>query len=179
MTQTRWMLAGALLLAACGGAEEPAEDEAAVEPETTTGDEAEAAPEPAEARAYGANPLLNVYVQGPDPDGGEALEGTPDDFHASIVVTNTGDAPIDVQYANVRLEAYRDGELVECGPRRDALVVDGPDSLGPGEAFTYRGTLHCEETLAGGIEVRAYMTFEAGTPTLDRERHYCGSYTVD
>lgn len=130
-----------------------------------------------EGVAYPANPLLNMYVQGPNPMPGEYLDGTPDDYRASIVVTNTGDAPVEVSFAHIALEAWRGEEVVCDDPEAFSGELEGPAELGPGEAHTYRAQLHCEHPGDGELEIRAYMAF--GTEgSLDRERHYIGSYTI-
>ena len=130
-------------------------------------------------RGYAANPLLNVYVQGPDADEG----GGPDDYHASIVVTNTGDAPADLRVAHIRLDVVRfvggdAEESVDCGPDARDTPVEGPMSLGPGRVYTYEGRLHCALPGPGEYEVRAYVSFAGAIPERDLERYHAGSYRV-
>ncbi|HJL17297.1 MAG TPA: hypothetical protein RMH99_16640 [Sandaracinaceae bacterium LLY-WYZ-13_1] len=176
----------ALVLGACAGSEEADAETSAsrtqttgAEVEETPAEDAPAADVPEGGRTYAANPLLNVYVQGPDPAPGEALEGeAPDEYRASIVVTNTGDAPVGVEYAHIHFELWHRDEMVACQPDDRSVLLEGPAQLGPGEAHTYQATLECDLPGAGEFEVRAYMSFGAEAPTFERERHYVGAYRV-
>jgi len=158
------------LLAACGG-----DGAAETDPppdETTTGGEtveAEAAPE---GQPYGPMPTLNVYVQGPDPAPGER-------YRAEIVVSNTGDAPVELSFSMIDFQLIQDGEHVSCGDESQTDAAPGPDALEPGEAHVYEGRFHCTIEDAGTYELRAYMNFGAEiAPGEDRERYYVGSHEV-
>lgn len=179
--RTRAVLVAALLASACGGGEQPSEDETTTttaEVDTAGAEQTEAPEEEAEGTPYPANPVLNMYVQGPNPSPGEYLDGTPDDYRASIIVTNTGDAPAQVGFARIRLEAWRDGEPIDCATGSETESIEGPEVLEPGTAHTYEAELHCEQPGTSDLEIRAYMAFGADGPELHRERHYAGSFVL-
>ncbi|MBW2460074.1 MAG: hypothetical protein JRH11_00410 [Deltaproteobacteria bacterium] len=172
-----------LVAAACGGnGAVQGEDEArAVQPtagaETPGAPGAEATPEGA---PYAPRPVLNVYVQGPDPAPSERYRATvPDDFRAEIVVTNTGDAPVEMTFNMIDFRLVREGEEVSCGDESQTDAAPGPTSLGAGEAHIYEASFHCTIAAPGRYEVRAYMNFGAEiAPGEDRERYYVGSREI-
>ena len=175
---TAFLATLSLIVGSCGSGD-PVAEEAVVDTTAPASSGAEETSEPEGAVTYGADPRLNVYVQGPDSDPGEAVQGhEPDGYHASIVITNTGDAPADVHLAHIRFDVVRGEEPVECGPGARLEPIEGPMSLGPGEAHTYVAQLRCELDAPGDYEVRAYMSFIGGIPERDLERYYAGSYTV-
>jgi hypothetical protein len=126
------------------------------------------------AMPYAANPILSVYVQGPDPDRGEA----PDRYHASVVVTNTGDDPVDIAQATIHFEVGQEGgPFTPCNDRGEDEVAS-PESLGPHAAHTYVASVHCPFPTPGRYEVRTYLRFAAEAEGYDIMRHYAGSYEV-
>lgn len=176
-SHTAFLVGASVVLSGCGSGSAPAEEPTDTVEPVSAGAEQTAAPE--SSVVYGADPRLNVYVQGPNPDPGEPIESDdPDGYHASIVITNTGDAPADVHLAHIRFDVVRGEEPVDCGPGARMEPIEGPMSLGPGEAHTYVGRLRCELSAPGDYEVRAYMSFIGGIPERDLERYYAGSYTV-
>ncbi len=172
-----------LVATACGGngAVQGEGEAPAAEPtagaETPEAPAAEAAPE---GTPYVPRPVLNVYVQGPDPAPGERYRATvPDDFRAEIVVTNTGDAPVEMTFNMIDFRLIRDGEEVSCGDEAQTDAAPGPTSLEAGEAHIYEASFHCTIAEPGRYEVRAYMNFGAEiAPGEDRERYYVGSREI-
>ncbi|RLB50102.1 MAG: hypothetical protein DRJ42_19590 [Deltaproteobacteria bacterium] len=172
-----------LVTAACGAGDAVQEEHDPGVAEPTAGAEgpseaaAEAAPE---GTPYTPRPALNVYVQGPDPAPGERYRATvPDDFRAEIVVTNTGDAPVEMTFNMIDFRLIRDGEEVSCGDESQTDAAPGPTSLEAGEAHIYEASFHCTIAEPGRYEVRAYMNFGAEiAPGEDRERYYVGSREI-
>ncbi len=169
-----------LLVAACGPStatvdeEEPASQSAGAE--QTASDEA---PAP-EGQPFAPEPSLNVYVQGPDPAPGERYQATvPTEYRAEIVVTNTGDAPVELSFSMIEFQLVKDGEHVTCGEESQQDAAPGPAALEPGEAHTYEAGFHCAIAEPGTYELRAYMNFGAEiAPGEDRERYYVGSQEI-
>jgi len=124
--------------------------------------------------------VLNVYVQGPHPAPGERFRATvPDDYRAEIVVTNTGDAPVELSFNMIDFQLVRNGEPVSCKKESQTDAAPGPASLEAGEAHTYEASFHCTIATAGRYELRAYMNFGAEiAPDVDRERYYVGSCEI-
>jgi hypothetical protein len=167
-----------LALAGCGPAAEPeasASPEAPAEEEVSSGGE-----EAQEPSVYEPNPVLNVYVQGPNPVPGEVAAGTPDDFRASIVVSNTGDDPAEVRFAYIEFELRTaSGEIVECAEPAAQEPVEGPEALGPGESYTYEAAFHCAPPGPGEYDVWVYLSFGAEiTADADRARFTAGHYPL-
>ena len=164
------------LLFGCGSrADEEPGDDTAVAAAPTAGSETPAA----EPVVYQPNPLLNVYVQGPDPDPDEAAAGVPEDFHASIVVSNTGDDPVEVRFAYIEFEMRTpEGEPVECD-NAGTDPVEGPELLAPHQAYTYHASFHCAAPEPGDWDIWTFLSFGAALDQLnDRERFYAGRYTI-
>jgi len=174
MRGTDLAILGAILALGCGGAPEPAPSTAGAEPEPQR-----PTVEQSQMVVYGSNPVLNMYVQGPDPDPGELLEHeSPESYHAEILVTNTGNAPVNVEYAVLFFEVYRDDEAIECEGGGSSIVLEGPEELRPGRAHSYEARMECPFPGPGEYEVRAYMSFGADVVDYDVERHYVGSYRI-
>jgi hypothetical protein len=169
------LMASALLLG-CGGGE--ASDEGPVDPAATASTSGSETPD-AEPVVYQPNPVLNVYVQGPDPEPSALAAGVPEDFHASIVVSNTGDDPVEVRFAYIEFEMRTpDGEPVECGDAGND-PVEGPEALEPHQAFTYHASFHCAAPEPGEYDVWTFLSLGAALDQLnDRERFYAGRYTI-
>lgn len=176
----RSAIALALFAAGCGGGAATADRQTA-KPRTETRartDVPRSEPPPApderagstDARgAQGERPLLSMYVRGPRAEGPE-----PGVYAADFVVINTGDASADVSHARARFEAWRGDRRIDCEPL--AEVIEGPETLAPGTAFTYRAAARCDLG-PGEHEVRAYLSFSAEGADLHREQHVVPSTT--
>lgn len=155
------------------GAEGASPDETAVGRAPITREALVTEPLPGEPTAIerdGAR--LSVYVRGPSPLAGTAPdEGS---FEAEIVVVNTGDRPADVALARASFDAWRGDRRIECG----AADLEGPASLGPGQAHTYRATGTCDLARGEEHEVRAYLELGADSGELHREVHHVGTREV-
>jgi hypothetical protein len=168
-----------LLLAACGGSEEPA-----AEPEpssqSTGGEETTDEDGPPPGQPFAPQPALNVYVQGPDPAPSERYQASvPTEYRAEIVVTNTGDAPVELAFCMIDFQLVKDGEHITCGDESQTDAAPGPAALQPGEAHVYEAGFHCTIADPGTYELRAYMNFGAEiAPGDDRERYYVGSREI-
>ena len=181
MTQRILILLACLAFAACGPAADPEPAETPADDEVASGGEqtAEAEPTP-EPHPYEPNPVLNVYVQGPNPVPGELAAGTPDDFRASIVVSNSGDDPAEVRFAYIEFELRTaGGDIVECAEPASHEPVEGPESLGPGESHTYEASFHCSPPDPGEYDIWVYLSFggEIGADA-DRARFTAGHYPI-
>jgi len=166
------------LLAACGG--DGATETDPPPDETTTGDETTEAEALPQGEPFAPLPALTVYVQGPDPAPGERYRAeVPDDYRAEIVVTNTGEAPVELSFSMIDFQLVRDGEHVGCEDESQTDAAPGPEALEPGEAHVYEARFHCTIEEAGSYELRAYMNFGAEiAPGEDRERYYVGSHEI-
>jgi hypothetical protein len=126
-----------------------------------------------------AEPTLSVYVEGPSPISPESdADGMPDSYRASLVVTNTGDAPAEVGAARIEFQLFRGGQRVACPKGGRSRVVQGPRQLAPGAAHVYEATMHCALSEPGDYEVRAYMRFEARGGARELQRQYVGTYPL-
>lgn len=173
MSSARILLSIALV--GCGSA--PAHTTVASTPAAPTEQAASGTPTPT---TYLANPVLNVYVEGPDPDAQELAAGVPRDFHARVVVSNTGNAPVAIRMAHIWFElARQSGEVVSCAHPPSPTPIEGPDNLDPGRAHTYEASFHCDAPARGEYDVRAYIMFGAALDeSQTRERYYAGSYPL-
>ncbi len=169
------------LLAACGASSAPA---AEPEPEPgSAGDEDAVQSDvstPPQGRPFQPRPSLNVFVQGPDPAPSERYRArVPDEYRAEIVVTNTGDAPVELSFCMIDFQLVKDDHHVTCGDESQTDAAPGPAALQPGEAHVYEAGFHCTIGEPGTYELRAYMNFGAEiAPGEDRERYYVGSREI-
>lgn len=174
---------GAFVLAACGASEAPRHtradgDTRAVRASAMMlGGDGEAAGKPRELRGvpYGDNPLLTLYVQGPDPVANpDAAAGV---YETVVTVVNDGVAPAALGIAQPAFEAWIEGERRECA---ESGPVQLQDALASGEAYTFVTRAVCPVRLgeADDVEVRTYVRFGARDRDVELERHYAGRYFV-
>jgi hypothetical protein len=172
-------LLSVLILVACGGSAEPEAD-----PESTSqssgGEETTAEEGPLPGQPFAPRPELNVYVQGPDPAPSERYQASvATEYRAEIVVTNTGDAPVELSFCMIDFQLVKDDQHITCGDESQTDAAPGPAALQAGEAHVYEAGFHCTIDEPGTYELRAYMNFGAEiAPGEDRERYYVGSREI-
>lgn len=193
MTRAAWTIVAPLfLLAACGGNEgtraatardaagKPAEARATAETapagKTESARAAEAVePAPPRGVSYGGNPVLTLYVEGPDPVANiDVIAGV---YETRITVVNEGARPAELERARTWFEAWVGTERRECAKTE---AIDLPDTVGPGEAHTFTVRALCPSLPADGDrEVRTYVAFGAQGGDVDVDRYYAGRYFLE
>ncbi len=131
-----------------------------------------------EGQPYRADPRLNVYVQGPDPEDYTTNPGMVDEYGMDVVVTNTGNAPVLLDNTQVWFDVWKGNREIECPVDDNKQLVRTPAELAPGHAFTFHADAICTLPTPGEYEVRAYMNIGAEEPTQHLEDHYVGRYFV-
>lgn len=125
--------------------------------------------------AYGGDPLLTVYVAGPDPAAN--LDAAAGAFDTIVTVVNEGAVPARLGTARAYFEVWVGDE------RRDCATVDpieAPLFLLPDESYTWETRARCP-VLNGerdDVEVRTYVHFGAAGGDIAVERHYAGRYVI-
>lgn len=135
----------------------------------------EGAGKPRELRGvpYGDNPLLTLYVQGPDPVANpDVAAGV---YETVVTVVNDGVVPAELGIAQPAFEVWIDNERRPCA---NSESVEVPGALTAGEAYTFVTRAVCPVRVgdAEDVEVRTYVHFGAAGGEVDVERHYAGRY---
>ena len=175
---------GAFVLVACGASEATRHRASSGDGVTTRasvamverGDQASAKPRELRGVPYGDNPLLTLYVEGPDPVAN--LDAAAGVYETVVTVVNDGVVPAALGTALPSFEAWVGHEQRACA---ESEPVEVPDVLASGEAYTFVTRALCPVRLgeADDVEVRTYVRF--GAPAgggASPERHYAGRYFV-